>query len=463
MPPTPSSETCRITVVTPTGWIEVSIPTDIPVADMLPVLVRQGKEDDADLVEIGLEHGGWVLQRLGGKALDEQRTAHTLGLKDGETLYLRPRDTELPVLEFDDVVDGVSTGVAVRPGRWAPEQTRRAALAAMSGAVLATLWVLLLPGEGGSRAWAAGLLTAGLVLAATAASRALDDATAATLLGVLSLPAAAVYGLLAVPGGPLLSAPHVMAAGGAAFAVTVLSLVGAGVATPLFAGALLPTLALAVGGTVTATTDLPASSVGGLVAGAALLLALPLPMTASRLARIQLPILPRTPEELQEEIDPIPSASLLERAALADHYLTALQAGLGVTSAAALTLLSTGRFWEPPTLMFTVSALLLLRARNLIGTGARSAALLPGGYGMVLLAVELAERLSTGDRILWVAGPLALLAGSLLAGARWLPGRRLVPYWGRGGDLLESMLGCAMPMFVFAELHLYGLARSLSG
>src|SRR5689334_12048064 len=100
-----TTDTCRITVVAPAGWIELAVPTDIPIADLLPALVQEAGEHAA---EEGLEHSGWILQRLGQEPLDEDLTPAGLDLLDGDTLYLRPRDRALPVLEFDDIVDGVS-------------------------------------------------------------------------------------------------------------------------------------------------------------------------------------------------------------------------------------------------------------------------------------------------------------------------------------------------------------------
>src|SRR3954470_9204852 len=82
-----TSDACRLTVVAPSGWIELAVPSDIAIADLLPALVQQAGEHAA---EEGLEHSGWVLQRLGDEPLDEDLTPAALGLLDGDTLYLRP-------------------------------------------------------------------------------------------------------------------------------------------------------------------------------------------------------------------------------------------------------------------------------------------------------------------------------------------------------------------------------------
>jgi len=99
----PVASLCRITVRTPVRSIDLAVPSDVPVADLLPTLLSYGGDD---LAESGIEHGGWVLQRLGGAPLDEEHTIDAADLRDGETIFLRPRADTLPEPHFDDLVDG---------------------------------------------------------------------------------------------------------------------------------------------------------------------------------------------------------------------------------------------------------------------------------------------------------------------------------------------------------------------
>ena len=55
----------------------------MPVADLLPTVIGYGGDD---LEETGLEHGGWVLQRLGGPPLDPESTLDSLGLRDHDNV-----------------------------------------------------------------------------------------------------------------------------------------------------------------------------------------------------------------------------------------------------------------------------------------------------------------------------------------------------------------------------------------
>ncbi|MEV4089178.1 EsaB/YukD family protein, partial [Nonomuraea fuscirosea] len=115
------TDLCRVTVVTPRGFLDLGLPPDIPLGNLLPTLLRIAGEG---LAEAGLAHGGWVLQRLGAPPFDPDATLSELAVHDGELLHLRPRGHELPEAVFDDVADAVATGVLERTGRWQPAATR---------------------------------------------------------------------------------------------------------------------------------------------------------------------------------------------------------------------------------------------------------------------------------------------------------------------------------------------------
>jgi hypothetical protein len=58
---------------------------------------------------------------------------------------------------------------------------------------------------------------------------------------------------------------------------------------------------------------------------------------------------------------------------------------------------------------------------------------------------------------------LLVLAGLLLAAAHLLPGRRLLPYWGRAAEIIESLAAVAVLPVVLAVLDIYQYARALGG
>src|SRR6185312_2377795 len=105
MTDTQMAELCRLTVRAPAKSIDLAVPADVPVADLLPAVLGYGGDD---LGEAGLEHEGWVLQRLGGAPLDHEASLESLGLRDGDTVYLRPRTEAMPEVRLDDIVHGIS-------------------------------------------------------------------------------------------------------------------------------------------------------------------------------------------------------------------------------------------------------------------------------------------------------------------------------------------------------------------
>ncbi|MGH3374441.1 MAG: EsaB/YukD family protein, partial [Actinoallomurus sp.] len=113
---------CRLRFRAPEKMFELAVPADVPLADLLPAIIGHA---GSDLEEKGLDHGGWVLQGLGADPLDEERTAESLGLHDGDELYFRPRREAMPPVHFDDLVDGVATGMRSRGDSWRPEATYR--------------------------------------------------------------------------------------------------------------------------------------------------------------------------------------------------------------------------------------------------------------------------------------------------------------------------------------------------
>src|SRR2546430_278775 len=122
-----SGEVCRLTVYGPKSRVELAVPAHVPLTDLLPTFLGHlGQE----LAMTGLDHGGWVLQRLGEPPLEEDLGTAALGLYDGDILHLRPRDEQLPPGDFDDLVDGGADGIAERRDAWRPEFTRRLSLAA---------------------------------------------------------------------------------------------------------------------------------------------------------------------------------------------------------------------------------------------------------------------------------------------------------------------------------------------
>ncbi|MFJ2008491.1 type VII secretion integral membrane protein EccD [Streptomyces chartreusis] len=448
-----AADLSRLVVRAPERVVEIAVPSDAPLAELIPTLVSHAAPEGTDLDERGLEHGGWVLQKLGSPALDEDATPATLGLRDGETVYLRPRREQLPPVHFDDLIDGVSTGMGERADRWRPEFTHRlmlglavATLAAGFAALITMHATALQTGV------AAGVGTL-LLLGALAASRAMGDAVGGTVLGLLAVPFLGFAGWL-VPTGPdspeLLGARLLAGMAGSAGG-TVLAVAAVAASAALFSGVLLACLLGTAAGVIGLTAGLGLSETAGSVAALAALIGIFIPIISFRLSGLRLPPLPTNAAQLQEGIDPLPARSILTRTAIADRYMTALYMAAGAVCAGCLTALSAGTGWQPYTLGAVLSFLLILHGRGMTSARQRLAVVLPGCYGGLLLMVAGIWQDGVAARsIVFVIS--AVVCAALIVAAWLVPGRRFVPYWGRAVDLLHSLTAIALLPLVLIDL-----------
>ena len=457
---------CHLTVRAPARTIDLAVPSDVPVADLLPTVLRYAGEEAE---ETGLEHDGWILQRLGGRPLDEEATLASLELTDGEALHLRPRTEALPEVRLDDLVDGIAAVTRDRLHGWSPEAARRLLRGLVAVAVLAGLVLLALPGTPASLR-AATAVGAGLLLLAGAASasRAVDDPATGVVLGLLASPALALAGWL-VPGGEL-SGPQahqvlgarLLGAAAAWAGGAVLALAASAARTPLFLASALVAFATAVGGVLMTVFDVRVAAAAGVIAALTVLLGGLVPSLSFKFAGMRMPPLPTNPEQLQEGIEPYRGTDVTVRTELAGEWMTALYGATGVLSSACLVALARRPSLPALLVALVLSLLLLLHGRGLVNTAQRLVLVLPGAWGLLLLAFGWGLRLSGTERALLVAGLLAVAAA--LTVAVWtVPGRRLVPYWGRAAEILHSLLAIALLPLTLWLLGVFGTLRGIFG
>lgn len=459
-----AGEVCRLTIYGPKSRIELAVPAHVPVADLLPTFLGHlGQE----LGNVGLQHGGWVLQKLGEAPLDEDLGTAALGLYDGDMLYLRPRNDQLPPADFDDLADGVATGISDRRDAWRPELTRRLFLG-LVGVVLA-FGLLLVPTVGvgvGVAVVAAGVAVL-LLVGAAAASRAAGDKGGSVLLSASAIGFALVAGLalpvlrrslFEAPG--VLTAPSILSAGCCVAVVAVLGRIAVGGGSDSgFISAGVAGILTAIAGGLSMWDVIGAKGSAAIVLALTLTLGMRVPVLGARMAGLRIAPLPDTAEEFQQDVDPEPSRELLANTARADDFVTALYVGLGIVGACCLTVLAWSPGWAPMTLASVASMLLMLHCRELLSARQRLAVLIPGlvGAGMVLTALcafgPLALRLS-------LVGALIVVAGLLYAGARKLPGRKLLPHWGRAADWGQTILAISIIPLALAAMDLYARVRA---
>ncbi|MFD4022113.1 type VII secretion integral membrane protein EccD [Streptomyces sp. NPDC058576] len=465
MTDTQVAELCRLTVRAPAKSIDLAVPADVPVADLLPAVLGYAGDN---LEEAGIDHGGWVLQRLGGEPLDEELTLDSYGLRDGDTLYLRPRAEALPEVHLDDLVDGIATTMRDHPFGWTPKVSRWVLLgivvAVLAGGVLVIAW------PGGSSlsrsvfATAAGLL---LLAGAGAASRAVGDAGAGAALGFMVGPYLALAGWL-LPGGEL-AGPHayetlgarLLAASAAMAGGAVLALAVVAAFAALFLSVAVVSLFAAIAAVLLLTTDLAPVHAAGILAVLAVILGAFVPSLAFRMSGMRMPPLPTNAQQLQEGIEPHAASAVSARAILADGWMTSLYGAVGLVGAACVAILARERELAEIIMTVALCLLLVLHARGLGNIWQRMSLVVPGVFGLLMLVLVAAPAASPGSRLVTAAGLLA--AAAAVAIAAWtVPGRRLVPYWGRAGEVLHSALAIAVLPLALWVLGVYGALRAIN-
>ncbi|HEX9625115.1 MAG TPA: type VII secretion integral membrane protein EccD [Streptosporangiaceae bacterium] len=462
--PAMTDDLCRLTVCGPGRSAELAVPVRVPLIDLLPALV--GHVGDG-LPDAGLEHGGWVLQRLGDPPLREELSVTALGLHDGDVVHLRPRAEQLPPLDFDDLIDGIATGISARPDRWRPDMSRRL-LAALLAAPLAAGLGLLAGHIGALSSLLAAAMALVLIGLTATASRAFADLAAADVLGASAI----CYAGLAAAELPLLPGsagqaslawrPMLLACGAAVTgAATAVSLARGG-RHPTLVATSVGSVLVAVGGALAIFARLDAAAVAGILLALMMPLGGWVPVIAFRLANMRLDPTPSTPDELQAELDPVPGQGLLENTRMADRYMTGLYSGLGVVVTGCLAVLSLTTGWPARVVALDTIALMLLHARVLVSARHRLAVVIPAICGAAVLVTVAGLRT---DARAWPVGMAAVViaVGLLFAGERSLPGYKLLPHWGRAGDLLHTATAVALIPAVLWLLNLYQFARTGHG
>ncbi len=302
-------------------------------------------------------------------------------------------------------------------------------------------------------------------------SRAFANLMAADILGTSAICyaglAAAELPLLHGSGGAGLASlaslrPMVLAAG--------VAMTGAATAVSLARGGRHPALVatsagsvlVAIGGALATFARLDAAAVAGILLALMLPLGGCVPVIAFRLANMRLDPTPSTPDDLQAELDPVPGQRVLENTRMADRYMTGLYSGLGIVTSGCLAVLSLTVGWPARLVAMDAIALMLLHARVLVSARHRLAVVIPAVCGAALLVAVAGLR---ADARTWPAVMVAVLVavGLLIVGERSLPGYKLLPHWGRAGDLLHTATAVALIPAVLWLLNLYKFAKTGHG
>jgi type VII secretion integral membrane protein EccD len=439
----------RITVASPQRRVDVVLPAEVPLAELLPDLLQRAGDGLADQ---GQQHGGWSLHRFGGTRIAATESMVAAGVRDGEVLHLLPARTAWPEPEYDDVVEEIAARARQLGARWNGAATRIAAVVA-AGAVLAAG---LLPPVGavGDAAAVIGL-AAVLLGAGILAARAYAEPLVGIALAGYSLPVAFVGGWHLLGAGPR-TASHLVVATTALVVCAVAGAVGAGGGLSIFVGG-------AAAGLLGAVAALAATGTDATRAAAVLLVvavggATVAPSLAIRLGRLPLPVVTLPPDADPATLAGRPDRDrMLAAVVRSDAMLTGLLAGVAVAAAGAAWVLRDG---GPAALLLTLVAglALLLRARLLV-TVRQRAPLLAGGAAVLVMPFATGA-VSVGR----LAVPVLAVAvvGLAAAGARYRR-RAPSPYLGRAADLVEALCLISVIPIAAAVLNLYAAMRGLSG
>ncbi|MFC4942754.1 type VII secretion integral membrane protein EccD [Pseudonocardia sp. GCM10023141] len=446
---------CRLTVLAPRTRVDVALPADVPVAELLPMvleLVGEPAPVPAGPVRRPLP---WRLSGAAGGPLPVAATLAELGVLDGELLRVGPADAAPPPPVFDDPVDALAATAGSGSAGEHP----------FPAAVVLTLVVA----AAGMLAWTVpGLIGAGVaaVAAAVAVAHAArlvrepgpvprttgSDAARTAALAAVPLAAAAGWAASGPSGGVLLA---VTAAGVAAAAAQVVLRVVA----PVLVGIVVAAVPAAAAAVAVRFGVAPAAAAAA-VAAVAVAAGPILPRIALRLAGLPRPLVPADGDELVDADsgpDLLPPHELAERADLARGYLAGLVGGWATVAAAGAATAAAGSGWAGPAVAGVTVAVLALRSRGYADRAPTRASLLAAITAAVALAVLLGGRDAAIARPL--AGVVLLVAGGAGLLAMGRPRRVGSPVARRAVDWLEALLVTAAVPLAFGAMDLYRIFR----
>ena len=184
-----------------------------------------------------------------------------------------------------------------------------------------------------------------------------------------------------------------------------------------------------------------------------------LPRLTIQLARLPLPNVPCSAEDLKEDQGFPDYRSIERRAGLAHEYMTGMIIGCGVAAAiSAIITAGKGDVWAI-SMSIAATLVLLLRART-YANGSQAIALL--ATGMLSAAGILIGWLvgsTTTDRLLWVFGALILLGAVALVLGVIFPEQRFSPPLRRTVEIIEAICIAVLLPLALAVMNLYGTLR----
>jgi type VII secretion integral membrane protein EccD len=237
-------------------------------------------------------------------------------------------------------------------------------------------------------------------------------------------------------------------------------LIGAGVTTFVAAGTAAAIGVVAFGiGTLIAH---PAEGIAAGTAAVALAGLSVLPRLTIQLARLPLPNVPGSAEDLKEDTGFPDYRSIERRAGLAHEYMTGMIIGCGVAAAiSAIITAGKGDVWAI-SMAIASTLVLLLRART-YANGSQAIALLATGMlsaGGIMVGWLFVS--SPTDRLLWVFGSLVLIGAAALVLGVIFPEQRFSPPLRRTVEIIEAICIAVLLPLALAVMGLYATLRRVN-
>jgi type VII secretion integral membrane protein EccD len=474
----------RVSVIGGNTQVDVGLPATVPIATFIGELValiesRNPERPDAEEESAPLEARHWTLARLGREAIAPSRTLTEAEVYDGELLVLRSVTAkEAPAL-FDDVIDAVSRLTAEEFQSWSGVAARWMGLIVSVLTVLTTLAVLVVSrGHGDPLAPAFALLGGGIAafVAAGIAARRYTDAVTATWLSLDGLLLLFGGAALLVPG--TLGSPHLLLGCSVLLVAAVVGYRMTGTGATLFSCA--ATLAVIAG--VAAAVyliwhpGLPKLSAGLLVAGIAIISAVP--RLAAVLARLPIPPVPTAggaidpadhePRPTIEGIGAIGASALPSAAGLGVRARAANQFQSGLIAACTASVV-VGAFgvadplgsarWQGVTLAIVTAIILALRGRSFADL--TQAATMIGGGCLAAVAMTVGFAVCDSAYTLFAAGVLVAFATGVVGFGVIGPHIEVTPVTRRMIEIFEYLLIVSVIPLVLWVMNVYSMARNI--
>ncbi len=464
MVPAQTSGLARITIRAPRRRLDLAVPDQVPLAEVLPEVLRRAGEIGPDPGPAGAPPGGWALRRADGTGLAGATALAVQGVRDGDVLYLVPRSVAWPEPDYDDVVEEIAVQ-AQRHGRgWDSGATRLFALMSAGVVLLAGLLILLAAGPEWTVALLASLAVATVLLVTGALlSRALGDGVAGATAGAFALPYAAAAGLLGLArDAPLtaLGAGQVLVGAAALLLASVVGAVGVGHGLRVFTAG----VTVGLGGILGALVAFAASGAGAasvvlvcVVGGISVA-----PLVAVRLGKLPIPVVSATPEMIASEPRATP-ADLREAVIRGAEIQAGALSGIAVLAVGCAAVLAARPGIAAPLLASLAGLALLLRARIFPAVAARLPLLAGGVLVSVLAGWSILSGAGSTARLVAAALAFGLVAGLLATAGAARRRREPSPYLGRLADIVDVVAVLALAPVACAVLDLYAWVRALAG